>query len=292
MKGNVIIMKNISRKLIAVLLSVVMIFAISINSLAAEDVSNDESISSAEVENHKTGALLDDPTLTKSVQAKLKKETDEKDKLATDWFNKNRIKKGTDGNFSILSTINVIYVEGKQQENGYYCGPASVQQSLSFHKYISGSSTALPSQDTIADKAGTTTNGSTTTGLATALNFYSGTFGTYYYVASDVTDQSDPRATFITRINYDLSNEAYAPVVLYDTRYLPRYGGVYVRHYNTVSGYYMDDESAEELRSEDPHYSSTYYGEYWDPMGTTTENGAFKAVYKADQNGTNKAMAW
>lgn len=48
-------------------------------------------------------------------------------------------------------------VSNYQQETGYWCGPASVRQTLSFHKNKSDSTTSLPSQTTLASKAGTTT---------------------------------------------------------------------------------------------------------------------------------------
>lgn len=50
------------------------------------------------------------------------------------------------------------------QENGYYCGPATVQQTL---KRINGSA---PSQSTIASGIGTTTAGSNLASMVSYIN--------------------------------------------------------------------------------------------------------------------------
>ncbi|MBO2946096.1 hypothetical protein JJQ72_19145 [Paenibacillus sp. F411] len=42
----------------------------------------------------------------------------------------------------------------------------------------------------------------------------------------------------------------------------------------------------------DPHNNNQYLGTFWDPMGSGSSNGVFRAVYNADLNGTNKAMVY
>jgi hypothetical protein len=168
-------------------------------------------------------------------------------------------------------------------------------QSLSFHKSKSGSTTALPSQLTLANKIGTTEQGSATSGLASALNQYTPTYGGFTYVASDLTDQSNARVSYISRISNDIVNQTNAPIVLLDTAYLPRYAGSSIRHYNTIGGYNYNNYTTniiEEVRMYDPHYSNTYYGVYWDTVGDLNINGAFRSTYYADAAGNNKAMAW
>lgn len=62
-----------------------------------------------------------------------------------------------------------IPVTNYKQINDHYCGPAVALQSLSFHKRELGISASLPSQSTLASRAGTTRDGSTSTGLRDAL---------------------------------------------------------------------------------------------------------------------------
>lgn len=233
------------------------------------------------------GASLNDAGRDKAQERLLKQESDTKDaQLAA---SSNGIEYDPDGEFYSVSVTNYM------QETGYWCGPASVRQSLSYHKTKSGSATALPSQTTLASKAGTTTDGSTTTGLRNALNAYQSTYGfsANPYVVADVTNTTNPLSTFETRVKGVLRNNTNAPIVLVETQYIPRYAGKALRHYVTVSSYaYEYATGAKDLKTVDPNYMTAYYGAYWDPMGSTTANGVFRAVYNADLHGSNYAMTY
>ncbi|GIO14469.1 hypothetical protein J19TS2_40240 [Cohnella xylanilytica] len=236
-----------------------------------------------------TGALLNDPSLSVSKAKTLKTYSQQKDEWASKLY-KNRLQ----NRLAASGARYTISVTGYQQEEYYYCGPASVRQTLSFHKSSSGSTTSLPSQATLAKKIGTTTQGSTTTGITDTINTYANTYGFVAYASSNLEDESDPEARFRERISADIVYENGAPIILLQTKFLPRYGGKSIRHYNTVSGY--DDTSSSPssylMRLHDPNDDSDYYGTYWDPVGSKTANGVFKAVYEADKQGTNMAMSW
>jgi hypothetical protein len=236
-----------------------------------------------------TGALLNDPTLTPEKNLLLKQEAIKKDAYLQQLISKEVDINGyDDGEVYLLNASNFM------QETTYWCGPAAVRQSLSFHKNQSGSSVALPSQTTLAEKAGTTTDGSSSTGLVTALNAYASTYSfRSNYVAADVADQSDPMGVFESRIKNDLKAQTNAPIVLLQTKYLPRYGGKSLRHYNTVIGYGRDfNTGSKQLKLADPNFNEAYFGVYWDDFGSTTTNGVFRAVYQADLEGTNKVMIY
>lgn len=132
--------------------------------------------------------------------------------------------------------IITIPVSNYDQQRTYWCEPACAQHSISFHKRISGSSYPLPSQTTLADKIGTTTSGSSTGRIAQALNSSSGKFGQIYYVSSDFASYSSPLVTFRNRIVSMTYTQKTAPIVLLQTKYLPRYRlkYKYVRHYVTI----------------------------------------------------------
>ncbi|WP_255247447.1 C39 family peptidase [Paucisalibacillus globulus] len=187
-------------------------------------------------------------------------------------------------------------VTNYKQERDYWCGPASAKQSLSFHKRKSGSSTSLPTQTKLSSLIGTETNGaSATTGIVTALNNYKNTFGfsANPYVAADLTNTSNPEYVFNTRIKGVLKNRTNAPIVLVETKYLPRYSGKVLRHYFTISGYSHEYATGKKLmKTVDPNYMTAYLGSYWDPIGSKTTNGVFRAVYQADVSAGNMAMAY
>jgi len=235
------------------------------------------------------GAVLDDPRASGSRGLELERITAEKEA---------ELGIGEGSGISIMSLnkygVQTRPVTNYKQETTYYCGPASSRQSLSFHKSRSGSSSSLPSQGTLAGRIGTTTDGSATTGIVSALNSYSGTFGSIGYVASDITNTSNPYETFVNRIGTmlrSITQNPTAPIILVQTKYIPRYNKVASRHYMTVSGI-NDDASPMQMRSVDPHYSSAYYGVRWENVGSTTTNGLCRACYEADVAGSNKAMAW
>jgi len=181
-----------------------------------------------------------------------------------------------------------------RQETGWWCGPASARQSLAWHRRVSNPRLPLPSQATLAGRIGTTQSGSLTTGIARALNRYNGVFGRVNYAASDLTNQSNPLWAFRWRVGISLHHSASpgtVPVILVQTRYIPRYEGRSSRHYISISGY---DERATvvKMRSVDPHWDSRFFGAHWDPVGTSTTRGLFRACLEADRAGTNMAMVW
>lgn len=230
--------------------------------------------------------MLNDPNLTPEMIEILKQEALMKDKKMEEREKDYISIKGDPDGAEYYS----ISVTNYKQETTYWCGPASVRQSLSFHKAVSGSSVALPSQSTIAQLAGTSSSGSTTTGLRTAINNYASTYGfeDNKYVVANVLDSSNPSYVFETRIKNDLRYATNAPIILVDTVHLSYYEGKSVRHYVTVSGYLYDKNSGEkELHLVDPHYKDKYRGYHWEPL----EN-VFNAVKKADEDGTNYVMLY
>ncbi|TPE68844.1 C39 family peptidase [Halalkalibacterium halodurans] len=270
-------------KLLTVSALSTLLFASPTISLANDGEANDET------EGH-TGAMLNDPSLTPALDAELEALAKEKDQWLEETLKEDmRINTVTEGEFYTISVSNY------KQENGYYCGPASARQTLSFHKSKSGSSTSLPSQSTLASKIGTTSSGSTTSGIASGLNSYKSTFGfsSNPYVAADITNVSSPKSTFETRVKGVIKNKTNAPIVLMETKYLTRYDGKASRHYNTISGYSYEYSSGKKrMRTVDPHHEDKYRGIQWDSVGSTSSNGVFRAVYEADKAGSNKAMAY
>lgn len=240
-----------------------------------------------------TGALADDPTLTPA-EAKMWEDLTVAKERA--------LKSGSPRPSGTVGALGIIgegrfglvtkNVPAFRQERTNWCGPASARQSLSWHRTFSGSTIALPSQTTLAARIGTVPGGSTSTGIARALNSYSGTFGRFMYIASDLTNQSNPREAFILRIGSALAaSPGSVPIILVETQYIPRYRGHAARHYVSVSGY--DERTGPvRMRSVDPHFDNRFFGIYWDPVGSTVVNGLFRACFRADQDGTNLAMIW
>ncbi|TQS71121.1 hypothetical protein DX933_15675 [Ornithinibacillus gellani] len=181
-----------------------------------------------------------------------------------------------------------VYMASRKQINGYYCGPAAVQQNLSFHK---NSTTGLPSQDTLAKLAGTTKAGSSSYGLRDALNKYTSTYKFTKYVVGNVT--TSQQTTWENRIKSNLINARRAPIILLQTRHLPRYKNKDIRHYNSVRSWSYDyTNNVKKVRNVDPHYSNIYYGQHWDPVGSSKTKGAFLATAKAYRSGGNPNMIY
>lgn len=238
----------------------------------------------------RSGALLNDPAVTPKVEAELRQQAAEQEaQLGIDSASGEIGISGLNS-YGLLTRPVTLY----RQETSYWCGPASARQALSFHRTWSGSSVSLPSQSTLAVKIGTTTSGSTTTQIVSALNSYDGTFGEIGYLASNITDTPNPYESFVNRIGVrlrPLQSHPTTPVTLMQTKYIPRYSGKESRHYMTICG--IDDRTAPmRMRDADPNGNSAYYGVYWDPVGNTTANGLCRACYEADRAGTNVAMAW
>ena len=262
----------------------------------------------AALKEHGNGAMLNDPSLTEAQREQLERECLEKEAALG-------ITRGTapscmcgpssapptiQGSIGIqcLPVMNrygykVKYVPCYAQERSYWCGPAAARQSLYWHRAVSGSGVALPSQTTLAGKIGTTTLGSSTARIAGALNAYRGIFGNYYYVAADISNTADPLGAFYARIGGMLASNAggTVPIILVQTYYVTRYGGHSSRHYMTVSG--IDDRYVPvRMRDVDPNWSAVYRGTYWDAVGCTQHNGLCRGCYQADLAGNNLAMAW
>lgn len=181
-----------------------------------------------------------------------------------------------------------VNMTARRQSNGYYCGPAAVLQNLTFHK---GSTSGLPSQTTLANLAGTTSAGSSSYGLRDALNNYSSKYKFSKYVVGNVT--TSQQTTWESRIKNNLITARRAPILLYETGNLPRYKNKNLRHYNSVRSWSYDYISkTKKIRNVDPHYSDTYFGTHWDPVGSKSAKGAFLATAKAYRNGGNPNMIY
>lgn len=235
-----------------------------------------------------SGALMEDPLLTVEEETQLAELTREKE--ARYGIGDSEVGAQALNSYGLVTRP----VSNFKQEKTYWCGPACARQSLSFHKTHSKSSTALPSQTTLASAIGTTTDGSSTSKMVQALNSYDGRFGKVWYLASDITDTANPYHTFVNRIGTMLrtSVDGTAPIILTRTSFLARYGTVSSRHYMNISG--IDDRTAPmQMRSVDPHFNSAYYGVRWESVGTTTTSkGLCRATHEADLEGSNKVMAW
>jgi hypothetical protein len=240
------------------------------------------------------GEPINDPTLTTAAAAKWTQATQQKDAQVAAASSAARSAApavSAAAATTSLYGLHTLAATNYKQETTYYCGPASVRQSLSWHKAKSGSAAALPSQTTLAGRAGTTTSGSLTTGIVRALNSYNGTFGSVNYVASNLTDTGNATSAFYTRIGWMLQDARTVPIILTSTSRIPRYNGHASRHYMSVSGI-NDLGTTVTMRSVDPNSNSLYRGVYWDAMGSQTTNGLCRACYQADVDGTNMAMAW
>jgi len=241
------------------------------------------------------GEPVDDPTLTPAARQAWKEATVRKEaEVASASAASGRSARAGVSNLAATSAVygrHTLSATNYKQETKYYCGPASARQSLSWHRARSGSTASLPSQTTLARRIGTTTSGSLTTGIARAMNSYNGVFGPVNYVASNLTDTGSPKSAFYNRIGWMLEDARTVPIILTATRRITRYQGHSSRHYMSVSG--IDDRSDRVMmRSVDPNYDPTYRGVFWDPMGSTSSNGLYRACYQADVDGSNMAMCW
>jgi hypothetical protein len=236
------------------------------------------------------GAPLNDSTLTPEMEAELDRQTREKEEALGIGDRHDGVTANALNSYGLQTRSVTNY----RQEKSYWCGPASARQTLGFHKKRSGSSKTLPSQTALANMMGTTTSGSVTTKIASALNSYDSIFGRVWYLASDIANTTNPYHTFVNRIGTQLRSitpNPTTPITLMQTKYIPRYAGHSSRHYMTISG--IDDRTSPmKMRSVDPNITSKYYGIQWDNVGTTRNNGLCRACYQADLGGTNRAMAW
>lgn len=182
-------------------------------------------------------------------------------------------------------TVSMYYdlpVTCYHQDTYYWCGPASLKQTLSFHKAKSGSQTELPSQSTLASQAGTTLDGSLTLNLKNTLNSYSGTFGTFTYTC-DKIDDSFSLNQFITVVRTETQYQMNAPIFYAKTDYIPRYGTFECFHYITIGGYEKYDDGIsylEKMKTVDCNWDWNYCGTFWDDVGSTTVKGVYCAAYQ------------
>ena len=140
--------------------------------------------------------------------------------------------------------------------------------------------------------AGTTKAGSSSYGLRNALNKYASTYKfKSKYVVGNVT--LSQQGTWESRIKNNLITKRKAPILLYQTQHLKRYGGKRIRHYNSIRSWSHDYiTGVKKVRSVDPHYDSKYYGQHWDPVGTRKSKGAFRATSEAYRKGGNPNMIY
>ncbi|MCR4431228.1 MAG: C39 family peptidase [Tepidanaerobacteraceae bacterium] len=212
------------------------------------------------------------------------REAKEKDAQILKWMEENRGQRTKGIDDVERYTIRVSYLP---QETTYWCGPASVQQSLSFHKRESDSSEKLPSQSTLAKKSNTTKEGAWTESLKKAINAYAKTYDFGKYVAADIDGSKD---LLERRIISSLSNRSSAPILLIERSELSRYEGKGGHHYVTVSGYYYEYATGEKrIRDVDPDWREEKYGgSRWDPL-----NEIFDAVCAVEDSGSgNKVMLY
>lgn len=140
--------------------------------------------------------------------------------------------------------------------------------------------------------AGTTKAGSSSYGLRNALNKYASTYKfKSKYVVGNVT--LSQQGTWESRIKNNLITKRKAPILLYETRYLDRYKGRNIRHYNSIQAWsYNYKTGLKRVKSVDPHYSKSYFGKHWDNVGSSKKNGAFRSTGKAYRKGGNPNMVY
>lgn len=194
-----------------------------------------------------------------------------------------------------------IPVNVYKQEKNNWCGAAAIVQTLSFHKTKSGSSTALPTQGTIASKLGIySSGGAASTTMASVLNQYKSSFGytDRTYSATDIADKTNAFEWLYSRLRASVINQTYAPIVLIQTGNLTgikRYydEGISCRHYVTIGGIREtvdlqgNNIMSREIQTVDPHYNSAVRGKYWDESSTV-----YQSMLRADNNGTNKVLIY
>lgn len=195
-----------------------------------------------------------------------------------------------------------IPVTNYEQGQNNWCGPASIVQTLSFHKAKSGASAALPAQSALAESLGIlNSGGASTASMADILNrpSYKSTYGyTKTYTATDLLDKSNPFQFMYNNLRSAIINQTSAPIILIETgtvlgvqRYYDL--GVHCRHYVTVSGIeelvnvQSDGIMARYIRTTDPHYRSALRGHFWDDASYV-----YESMRIADNNGSNKVMIY
>ncbi|MDM5431256.1 C39 family peptidase [Bacillus mycoides] len=251
-------------------------------------------VSFAEQNIESTGALLNDPLKQTEEGKKLYEMGKEADKkMKEEEQRKQRIPHMRPSNERFE-----IPMEGNIQSKFYYCGPASVRQSLSFHKIDSGIGLPFPSQEQIAFSAGTEHHqASTSVGLVKSINQYRHDFDfeDTPYKLGDIEDSANPVQLLTQRVKTSLSNRTNAPILLVETENMQHYSKApkNYRHYITVSGYYGNENS---MRIQDAnhivHNNVAFGGEYKETIGDGSSKGVGKAVLMADKKGGNAVVIW
>ncbi|MBU5428237.1 C39 family peptidase [Tissierella pigra] len=142
----------------------------------------------------------------------------------------------------------------RQQEETYYCGPASAQMTI---LYLQGQS---PTQRTLASNMGTDKTGTMVYRLAQELNKYS----RYEYTNTDSSN-------FVNDLIYSIDKGK--PIIAHvRASSLPHSPGAGSGHFIVNTGYLwgMSGSSSEDIvYYNDPHYKNEYYGKYsctWSQM--------------------------
>ncbi|MEK4503900.1 C39 family peptidase [Bacillus sp. FSL R12-0069] len=249
----------------------------------------DENIAPSQTEN--TGAALDAGFLKTDEGKKIVEIGEEKARQAWEQENrKKRVKRMRPPGQKYY--LDLTHFE---QKDFYYCGPASGQQVLSFHKQDSGSGFPLPNQDHLAAVMNTINDGATNSGnLAWGLNLYKDD----YDFADSPYGVSTPSSIqeLEVYIKSKLSQRTNVPIVLTNTEHMWRYkdAAKNYRHYVVVNGYDSNDGT---MHIVDPSHvkdknGHNLGGEYWEKIGNydMTGYGIGRAVQSA--RGGNPTLVW
>lgn len=165
---------------------------------------------------------------------------------------KNKLDKMTENTLrSSTSTYAWVVAPNVNQDLYYYCGPASALQAIAgWGGYVAGS-TNRKKMDVLANKMGTTTDGTSYTAVAAVLNQYASNYP-YGYKKGSSMDVDE----FLNTCYNSLSDD-YAPIINCYTGDLPYYKGHDTGHFITISG---ADLSTEKVRLVDPNYRTAYFG--------------------------------
>lgn len=143
-------------------------------------------------------------------------------------------------NFSKVKSKS-LNVNACKQENGYYCGPATVQQVLKFYG-------VNKSQKTLASDLGTTTDGTVMTYILRVLNKYQKKRTYKYYNYSS-------KADFEKKVLLTVANGYPVVIDVNTTNYKSQWGYSTSGHYMCISGFNISNNT---LTVTDPH--TRYYG--------------------------------
>lgn len=138
----------------------------------------------------------------------------------------------------------------RQQQNDYYCGPASVQMVLAYFGYF-------PTQDALANTMNTnSSDGTYVYQIANGINSFMGS-GQYAYIHTSELSFSSKLLPSI--------NAGYPIVCHTQTHKLPHYNGHSSGHYVVVTGYSWAQGGSSggqetTVHFNDPNINADYYG--------------------------------